>query len=167
MSKRDLKKYLEELTKKQLEEQVLDLYTRFTPVKTYYNFVFKPNEQKLLDEAKFKIHKEYFPTNNRKPKTRRSIAQKNIKHFIQLGVEPYIIADLMLYNIETAQRFNAVKEVKQEAFFKSMFKSFEEAVLYLRGHGMLANFSFRINQLIKTTKEQNWINSSDFYIADI
>ena len=39
MSKRALKSYLDELTKKQLQEQVLDLYTRFKPVKTYYNFV--------------------------------------------------------------------------------------------------------------------------------
>src|SRR5665811_2031669 len=86
MSKRELKIYLKELTKAQLQEQVLDLYARFKPVKTYYNFVFKPNEEKLLDEAKFKISKEYFPVNTRKPKARRSVAQKIIKHFIQLGV---------------------------------------------------------------------------------
>ena len=60
MSKRALTAYLGELTKKQLQEQVLDLYTRFKPVKTYYNFVFNPKEEKLLDEAKFKIGKEYF-----------------------------------------------------------------------------------------------------------
>ncbi len=166
MSKRDLKKYLQELTKKQLEEQVLDLYTRFIPVKTYYNFVFKPNEQKMLDEAKFKISKEYFPLNSRKAKTRRSVAQKNIKHFIQLGVDSYIVADLMLYNIEIAQRFSAEKEVKQEAFFKSMLRSFEEAVSYLKEHGMLADFLPRINQLIKTTNEQKWINSAAFHITN-
>ena len=81
MSKRALKSYLDELTKKQLQEQVLDLYTRFKPVKTYYNFVFNPKEEKLLDDAKFKISKEYFPVNTRKPKTRRSVAHKIIKPF--------------------------------------------------------------------------------------
>ena len=49
MSKRALKAYLGELTKKQLQEQVLDLYTRFKPVKTYYNFVFNPKEEKYLE----------------------------------------------------------------------------------------------------------------------
>ncbi|HRA74578.1 MAG TPA: DUF6155 family protein, partial [Flavobacterium sp.] len=33
MSKRDLKKYLKELDKSQLEEQILELYEKFSPVK--------------------------------------------------------------------------------------------------------------------------------------
>src|SRR3972149_5106918 len=109
MSKRELKIYLEELTKSQLQEQVLDLYARFKSVKTYYNFVFKPNEEKLLEEAKFKMAKEYFPLSTRKPKARRSVAQKIIKHFIQLGVDSFIIAEVMLFNIEVAQKFSKKK----------------------------------------------------------
>ncbi|MBI2281553.1 MAG: hypothetical protein HYU68_12825, partial [Bacteroidetes bacterium] len=100
MSKKDLKIYLASLKKKQLEEQVLDLYDRFNEVKTFYNFVFKPKEDQLLEDAKFKISKEYFPVNSRKPKTRRSVAQNIIKHFIQLGVDNYLVADIMLFNIE-------------------------------------------------------------------
>ena len=61
MSKRDLKKYLGELTKEQLEEQLIELYEKFAPVKTYYDFVFNPKEDKLLQEAKVKISQEYFP----------------------------------------------------------------------------------------------------------
>ena len=81
MSKRALKKYLEELTKKQLEEQCMDLYLKFKEVKTYYNFVFNPNEKKLLEEAKVKVSQEYYPTGKRRrPKMRRTIAQKLIKH---------------------------------------------------------------------------------------
>ena len=100
MSKRALKKYLTELNKEQLEEQVLDLYHRFKEVKSYYNFVFNPKEDKLLEEAKVKISLEYFPSGKRrKVKMRRSIAQKYIKQFIQLGVDPVLILDFMLYNI--------------------------------------------------------------------
>ena len=36
---------------------------------------------------------------------RRSVAQKYIKHFLLLGVDPFIIADVMLYNVEIAQTF--------------------------------------------------------------
>jgi hypothetical protein len=39
MSKRELK-YLKDLTKEQLEEQMIRLYEKFSPVKVYYNFVF-------------------------------------------------------------------------------------------------------------------------------
>ncbi|OQX98965.1 MAG: hypothetical protein B6I20_10435, partial [Bacteroidetes bacterium 4572_117] len=61
MSKRELKKYLQGLNKKQLEEQINDLYLWFKEVKTFYDFVFNPKEGQLLEECKFKISKEYFP----------------------------------------------------------------------------------------------------------
>ena len=162
MSKRDLKVYLKELKKKQLEEQILDLYDRFNEVKTFYNFVFKPKEDKLLEDAKFKISKEYFPVNNRKPKARRSVAQNIIKHFIQLGVDAYIVADVMLFNLEVAQRFSAQKEIKQESFYKSMLKSFEQAVEFIDENKLRAEFNDRVLNIITTTKQQDWMNFEEF-----
>jgi hypothetical protein len=163
MSKRALKSYLDELTKKQLQEQVLDLYTRFKPVKTYYNFVFNPKEEKLLDDAKFKISKEYFPVNTRKPKTRRSVAHKIIKHYIQLGVDAFVIADVMLFNIEIAQKYTAEKLIKQDSFYASMLKSFNEVVTYTEEHGIQSDFNFRISKIVKTAEEQEWNNSEGFF----
>ncbi|MGE0560598.1 MAG: DUF6155 family protein [Flavobacteriales bacterium] len=162
MSKKDLKAYLKELKKKQLEEQILDLYDRFNEVKTFYNFVFKPKEDKLLEDARFKISKEYFPVNNRKPKARRSVAQNIIKHFIQLGVDAYIIADLMFFNLEVAQRFSAQKEIKQEAFYKSMLKSFEQAVKFIQENNLHAEFNERLMTIMSTAKQQDWMNSEEF-----
>lgn len=165
MSKRALKSYLNELTKKQLQEQVLDLYTRFKPVKTYYNFVFNPKEEKLLDDAKFKISKEYFPVNTRKPKTRRSVAHKIIKHYIQLGVDPFIIADIMLFNIEIAQQYTAEKWIKQDSFYTSMLKSFDEVVNYTETHGIQSDFTARIQSVANKAEEQEWINYVGFYMV--
>lgn len=165
MSKRDLKIYLKGLKKKQLEEQILDLYERFKPVKTYYNFVFKPNEEKLLEDAKFKITKEYFPLNGRKPKTRRSIAQKLIKHYIQLGVDPYVIVEVMLFNIETAQRYSQQKIIKQQSFFKSMLKSYEELISFSRENGLLLDFSTRIDRIAEEAKTQQWENATGFSLV--
>jgi hypothetical protein len=163
MSKRALKSYLGELTKKQLQEQVLDLYTRFKPVKTYYNFVFNPKEEKLLDDARFKISKEYFPVNTRKPKTRRSVAHKIIKHYIQLGVDAFVIADVMLFNIEMAQKFTAKKLINQDSFYSSMLKSFNEVVDYTEEHGIQSDFSERFLNIVKVTEEQKWVNSEGFH----
>ena len=162
MSKRALKSYLGELTKKQLQEQLLDLYTRFKPVKTYYNFVFNPKEEKLLDDAKFKISKEYFPVNTRKPKTRRSVAHKIIKHYIQLGVDAFVITDVMLFNIEIAQKFTAKKLIKQDSFYSSMLKSLNEVVDYTEEHGIQSDFGERFLNIVKATEEQKWVNSEGF-----
>lgn len=162
MSKKDLKIYLASLKKKQLEEQLLDLYDRFNEVKTFYNFVFKPKEDQLLEDAKFKISKEYFPVNSRKPKTRRSVAQNIIKHYIQLGVDAYIVADIMLYNIEIAQKYSNQKEIKQESFYRSMLKSFEQVVEYINENNLNVKFNVRIEKIILLIKKQDWINVEKF-----
>ncbi len=167
MSKRDLKKYLTELNKKQLEEQIIELYEKFSPVKTYYDFVFNPKEETLLKECKIKISNEYFPPRTsgnkaRKPKMRRSVAQKYIKHFILLGVDPFIIGDVMLYSIEIAQTFSAERIIKQELFYKSMFNSFEQAVIFMIANGILNEFKSRIIAINNETMRQNWFNKQEF-----
>ena len=166
MSKRDLKKYLTELNKEQLEEQIIELYEKFSPVKVYYNFVFNPKEDTLLQECKLKISNEYFPLKKpgrrSKPKMRRSVAQKYIKHFVSLGVDPFVIADVMLYNIEIAQTFSSENTIKQELFFKSMFNSFEQAVTFLISNGILADFKNRIIAIHNQTIAQKWYNEPEF-----
>jgi hypothetical protein len=163
MSKKALKKYLNSLEKEQLEEQLLDLYERFKEVKVFYNFVFNPKEEKLVEEAKVKISKEYFPTTGkRKPKKRRSVAQKHIKHFIQLGLDAPLIADVMVYNIEIAQTFNAQRPIKQDTFYKSMLNSFEQAIDFVQLHGLYAEFQSRITGIKEQAKEQGWFNALAF-----
>ena len=166
MSKRDLKKYLAELNKEQLEEQIMELYEKFSPVKVYYNFVFNPKEETLLQECKLKISNEYYPVKKSgrrsKPKMRRSVAQKYIKHFILLGVDPFIIADVMLYNIEIAQTFSSEHVIKQDLFFKSMFNSFEQAVIFLIANGILNDFKPRLKSIHEETLTQKWYNEPEF-----
>lgn len=168
MSKRDLKKYLGELSKEQLEEQLIELYEKFAPVKVYYDFVFNPKEDKLLQEAKVKISHEYFPIKKSgakwrpKAKMRRSVAQKLIKHFMMLGVDSYVVADIMLYNIEIAQTFSSQNFIKQELFYKSLFNSFEQAVNYIVSNGIFNDFKLRINAILEETLNQKWKNRYEF-----
>jgi hypothetical protein len=166
MSKRDLKKYLTELNKEQLEEQIIELYEKFIPVKVYYNFVFNPKEDSLLQDSKLKISNEYFPVKKlgrrSKPKMRRSVAQKLIKHFIVLGVDPFVIADVMLYNIEIAQTYSSENPIKQELFYKSMFNSYEQAVEFIISNGIYGEFKTRISAIHQETLDQKWINEFDF-----
>lgn len=171
MSKRELKKYVSQLTKQQLEEQVLELYEKFSPVKVYYDFVFNPKEEILLQEAKLKVSNEYFPI--RKPgrksklkaKMRRSVAQKYIKHYILLGVDPFIITDLMLYAIEIAQTYASENLVKNETFYKSMLNSFEQAITFCVSNGIFIEFKKRIFDIAQESKLQNWQNSYEFEVS--
>ncbi|QYJ67735.1 DUF6155 family protein [Flavobacterium litorale] len=163
MSKRDLKKYLTSLPKEELETQLMTLYEKFGEVKTYYDFIFNPKEDKLEQEAKTKILHEYFPVRGKKrAKLRRSVAQKQIKHFISLGVDSYIIADVMLYNIEIAQKYTAKREIRNATFYRSMYNHYKQVADYVTANGMAAEFKPRILAIHDTVFEQEWENCKEF-----
>ncbi|HUH47064.1 MAG TPA: DUF6155 family protein [Arenibacter sp.] len=161
MGKRELTRYLTDLKKKDLEVQIMDLYNRFPIVREYYNFVFNPNEDKLVQEAKIRIANEYISRTGKRPKARRSVAQKIIKHFITLGVDPPITADLMLYNLEIAQTYSVGKNLPA-SFYKSMGNSFNELVRYVSIHGLLDDLKKRIVAYYLFATEHNWPDLEEF-----
>lgn len=161
MSKRALKTYLSELSKRDLEKQLIDLYNRFPTVKTYYDFVFNPKEEKLVQEAKTKISNEYFPLKRKRPKARRSVAQKYLKHFIKLGMDANMVADVMCFNLEIGQTFAMDRNVP-DAFFKSMANSFTEMTGYVSRNGLLGDYKDRILKIYSQTQEQNWLFEAEF-----
>ncbi len=170
MSKRELRKYLKELTKEQLEEQIADLYNRFKGVKEYYDFAFNPNESQLIEQCRFQISKEYYPVGSRKAKLRRSVAQKWIKKLILLDADASMLADVMFFNIEIAQSFSGEHMVRQESFYTSLYKSFDEALRFVSEKGILNEFKGRIEKIAGDACDQQWPNRtlvedlSDMYI---
>ena len=162
MSKRDLKKYISELSKPQLEEQIIELYEKFKDVSVFYNFVFNPNERNIIKDAKIKISNEYYPIRGKRAKMRRSVAQKFIKHFITLGVDAFAIADLMLYHIEIAQTFSSEKIINQDAFFKSMLSSLEQSIAFMIEKGILDDHKSRVVAIKNECIAQNWRNAYEF-----
>lgn len=162
MSKRDLKKYLAALDKQQVEEQLLELYDKFSEVKVFYDFVFNPKEEKLIKEAKIKISNEYFPTKSKRPKLRRSVAQKIIKHFLVLGVDAFAVADVMLYTIEVAMKYSAKREIRFASFFKSIQNSYEQVLHYTIANGIVTDYKKRILDIYYEAERQKWENVYEF-----
>ena len=161
MSKTALKKYLRELEKEALEEQIIDLYERFPEVKSFYDFAFNPKEDKLMADARARISNEYFPIKRKRPRARRSVAQKLIRNFTTLGVDPVLLADLMLFNLETGQRFSLNRRVN-DAFYKSMLRSFAELVQHVAAHGLQGEFGNRLNTVYTHTQTREWEYKEDF-----
>lgn len=164
MSKRDLKNYLSELSQEQIANQVLELYAKFPDVKTYYDFVFNPNEEKLQQEAKVKISNEYFSIKGKRPKMRRSVAQKFVKHFRTLGVDAFVTADIMLYTIEIAQVYSENNRINSATFYKSFHTTFSQSVSFLIESGILDEFKVRLQKITEITMQQKWPNHDEFYV---
>ena len=162
MSKRELRKYLKGLTKEQLEDQIVDLYERFKQVKEYYDFAFNPKENELIEQCRFQISKEYYPIGSRKAKMRRSVAQKWIKKLTLLDADATLLADVMFFNIEIALTFSGEHIIRQESFFTSMYKSFDEALRFVSEKGILTEFRGRIEKIANDTWDQQWPNRNAF-----
>lgn len=162
MSKRELRKYLKELTKEQLEDQIIDLYERFKPVKEYYDFAFNPKENELIEQCQFQISKEYYPIGSRKAKMRRSVAQKWIKKLMLFDADASLLADVMFFNIEIALTFSGEHFIRQESFYTSMYKSFDETLRFISEKGILAEFKGRIEKIAGDTWDQKWPNRNAF-----
>lgn len=162
MSKRELRKYLKGLTKEQLEDQIVDLYERFKQVKEYYDFAFNPNENELIEQCRFQISKEYYPIGSRKAKMRRSVAQKWIKKLTLLDADATLLADVMFFNIEIALTFSGEHIIRQESFFTSIYKSFDEALRFVSEKGILTEFRGRIEKIANDTWDQQWPNRNAF-----
>ena len=168
MSKRELKKYLKHLSKEQLEDQILDLYNRFKEVKEYYDFAFNPKENELMEQCRFQISKEYYPVSSRKAKMRRSVAQKWIKKLILLDADASLLADVMFFNIEIAQTFSGEHIIRQDSFFTSLYKSFDESLRFVSEKGILTEFKGRIEKIAGDAIDQKWPNRNAFEeIADM
>ena len=162
MSKKLLQKHLVELQKEHLEIMVLDLYDKFPEVKTYFNFVFNPNENKLLEQARVKVANEFFPLKRKRPKARRSVAQKYIKHFKTLGMSPELIAEFMWYNIGLMHTFCEEKP-QRLPFFKSFCNFYKEALQFASYHQIIPLFKTQI--LAVYTASKDWENAYDFEMS--
>ena len=162
MSKKLLQKHLVELQKEHLEIMVLDLYDKFPEVKTYFNFVFNPNENKLLEKARIKVANEFFPLKRKRPKARRSVAQKYIKHFKTLGMSPELIAEFMWYNIGLMHTFCEEKP-QRLPFFKSFCNFYKEALQFSSYHQIIPLYKTQI--LAVYTASKDWENAYDFEMS--
>jgi hypothetical protein len=79
-----------------------------------------------------------------------------------LGVDPFIIADVMLYSIEIAQTFSSEKDIKQELFYKSLLNSFEQAISFMIANGVLYEFKNRVEAIRTEAESQEWFNIFEF-----
>lgn len=161
MSKRSLRKYVAELDREALAEQLIDLYERFPEVKTYYDFVFNPREEALMRDAKARISKEYASRGKRRPKARRSVAQKYIRQFRVLGVDAPLLADLMAFNLETAGRYERNRRCP-DAFYKSMLNSCREWAQLLVINGLWQQERERFESFLRSVRDAGWPNLEQF-----
>jgi hypothetical protein len=125
ITKLSLKKHLDELDKKELVEEVLKLYTKFSQVKEFYQMELSEDTKAFVESYKKKIKAIYFPARGyRYPKA--STIRRLISNFKKVAVFDYDVVDLLLYRVENGIAYSKTFGGIDEAFYTSIESSYDE-----------------------------------------
>jgi hypothetical protein len=150
MSKTELKKHLQSLTKERMIEHVLELYDNCKPAKEYFEYILNPNEKGQFEKYKAIIVNEFYPKGLRfNPSLRFSVAKKAISDFRSLKPSPELLADLMVTLPETACKFTSEYGDMTEQYYTSAANNYEQALKFLQKNNLLENFKLRCADCVK------------------
>ena len=161
MSKAKLKKELNNLSKENLVEQILDLYDKNKSVKEFYDFYLNPhNEKELVEKYKKIIIKEFNVERPERSGLKFSIAKRAISDFRDLQPSPEALADVMLTLPEYACEFTYTYGDMEDTFYNGAYNNFVTALKFIHKHDLLENFKLRAEQCVK------WASVCGYGFAD-
>ena len=154
-SKKDLIKYLIDLTKEELEKEVEKLYSKFKEVKTYYAIELSGDTSSIVNEIKAKIKKEYLPDRGY-GQARSAVVKKVIDDFAKISIFPIDLIDVILTRVEIAIEFSDKYGDINEAFYASAENAFEKALKLIEKHQLKSDFKLRCKEIVHSTREYGW-----------
>lgn len=148
MSKTDLKKHLQQLTKEEVINIVLEYYSESKEARNYFDYMLAPNVGKKLEECKKVILNEYYPKRGW-GRTRISVCKKAISDFSKLKPGDEMLAEAMVCLIETACQYTWDYGDMEESFYTAVENNFVRTMKFLAEHGLVEKFQPRITQILK------------------
>ena len=156
ISKSTLKQYLEQRSKKQLLDDIADLFTKFSVVQDYYQAKINPvDEEQLVQKYKTVIRREFFPERGF-GKARRSVARKAVSDYKKVSGDPVGLADLMLFFVGMGVRFTNEYGDIDEPFYNSMESMYHKAVQHIFKHDLQYHFEDRCRDIVDHSAHTGW-----------
>ena len=160
MSKSTIKKLLQSMTKEDIIEMVLDLYSARKEAKEYLEFYAKPDEKGKLEEYKAKIQDEFYPKRRREPQTRFSVCRKALADFKKLKPSADALAELMVSYMEWATKFTFDYGDMWEQYYDSVESNFDKTVKHIVLNNLWSKYDKRLQQCVK------WSEGNGYGFAD-
>jgi len=149
-----LKSELAKLDKKALIEIIADLCKKNKPVQEYLNFYFQPDEDGLFEKYKAKVYEAFFPKRGFGYNLKQG--KQSISDFKKLSPSPVLVADLMLFYVETGVDFTNDFGDIDETFYNSLESTFAAALKMMRKEEILDRFKERASMIMKNTEHIGW-----------
>ena len=152
-----LRQYLNERSRQELIAEISSLYTRFAPVKEYYEILLAPDGlEHSLAKHKEIISNEFFPHRGF-AKARLSVAKKAITDFAKLSSSSDAVADLMLLFVETGVEFTSTYGDIDESFYRSLVTMYSRALKLIFDNDVPSEFIDRCQSLIRTLPQVGFL----------
>jgi hypothetical protein len=149
-----LKTELSKLDKKQLIELIADLYKKNKSVQEYLNFFIKPDQDGLFEKYKTKVYEAFFPKRGYAYSLKQG--KQAIADFKKLGPSEDLVADLMLFYVETGVEFTNDFGDIDATFYSSLESTFAAALKILKKEDVLDKFEDRAARILKDTRNIGW-----------
>ena len=150
----EIKKELKKLDKDKLIELVSDLYKKNKSVKEYFDFYVNPDERELFFKYQDKIFYAFYPLRGNTFKLKE--AKQALSDFKKLGSSTELVADLMLFYVETGVNFTIDYGDVNEAFYNSLATTYVNSLTLMRKENMLDKFQGRVEKIVNDTREIGW-----------
>jgi len=154
-TKKELAKFLKAATKADLEKEIKMLYANLKAVKKYYNKALNPLDTWDVDTYKAEIRKEYF-TRKGFGKGRNNVSSQLIFNFKKRAPQPKEIVDLLLYRTAVMMEFSEATGDKDEAFYNSLTRSFDEACRIIAAERLEEIFKTPCEDLLNDAYAIGW-----------
>jgi hypothetical protein len=149
MTKVQLRKYLNELDKKDIIKIILDTYSKNKDAKEYLDHLVNPNTEKSFLKAKNIISKEFHSETSSVPKARLSVVNKAIKDFLRLTPEPEFEARILIFLVEQKMDYADEYGVMDDPFYDGILTNFIKALEFMEIHDLLEKFKIDAEKCLK------------------
>ncbi|MNT12876.1 hypothetical protein D3C72_1478230 [compost metagenome] len=150
----DIKKELKKLDKEKLIDLVADLYKKNKSVKEFFDFYVNPDESELFKKYRDKVFEAFYPKRGYSYKLKDG--KQAISDFKKLGPATELLANLMLFYVETGVKFTNDFGDINEAFYKSLATTFVDALRIMNKENFLDKFEERVDKIIDDTSGIGW-----------
>ncbi len=134
------------MSKEQIIEVVLDIYSSRKDAKEYFDFFLNPDVEKLLDRYRNLAVKEFSRNKRRWSKARITVIKRMVREFISFNVDSTAVVTLMTFIMKLAMETTWVYHTTA-TFQRSMLQFLESSIDYADKNIVWSLFVTQMDQL--------------------
>lgn len=153
LRKTTLKKHLNQLTKEELVEEIMNLVKHQPMLEEYYISLLTPNDEEILNKYKKIIEKQF---GDRGEILRYPVIKQAIKDFSKVSANKEQTAEIMVFTVECGVDFTRAYGDIDERFYLTVSSIYRQALEYIVKNDLEEKFVDRCRRLRDHSHDIAW-----------